>query len=133
MSKHTAAELNQMQETFILEYHKTGLKKQSAVTAGYSEKSAASQANKLLKKSKIKARLKELQDEIADENKITTDRLVKNLLKIAENPDAKDADIISANREIGRLSGLYDPENVLNADITIQTINYSDIKSNDNE
>lgn len=56
------------QERFCQEFAKTGNATQSAIKAGYSEKTANEQGARLLAKVSIQTRLKELQSEIKNEN-----------------------------------------------------------------
>lgn len=60
--------VTQKQERFIQEFLKCGNATQSAIKAGYSEKTANEQGARLLAKVSIQTRLKELQSEIKNEN-----------------------------------------------------------------
>ena len=55
--------LNARQTKFAQEYWTTGNGTQSAIKAGYSEKTAYSQANQLLKNVEIQKKIKELEEE----------------------------------------------------------------------
>ena len=55
--------LNPRQTKFAQEYWATGNGTQSAIKAGYSEKTAYSQANQLLKNVEIQKKIKELEEE----------------------------------------------------------------------
>ena len=55
--------LNARQTKFAQEYWATGNGTQSAIKAGYSEKTAYSQANQLLKNVEIQKKIKELEEE----------------------------------------------------------------------
>ena len=55
--------LNARQTKFAQEYWVTGNGTQSAIKAGYSEKTAYSQANQLLKNVEIQKKIKELEEE----------------------------------------------------------------------
>lgn len=59
-------ELTQKQESFCLEYFKTGNATQAAITAGYSSKTAASIASVNLLRPGVKARLQELHQTVQD-------------------------------------------------------------------
>ena len=62
--------LNVKQEAFCLHYAKTGNATESYKVAGYdakTERAVYANANRLLKNDKVKARLKELADELASE------------------------------------------------------------------
>lgn len=74
--------LNVKQEAFCLHYAKTGNATESYKKAGYdakTEKAIYSNANRLLKNDKVKARLKELAEELASE-KIANIREVQEFL-----------------------------------------------------
>lgn len=80
--KDVFALLNVKQEAFCLHYAKTGNATESYKIAGYNAKTEGSvyaNANRLLKNDKVKARLKELADELASE-KIANIREVQEFL-----------------------------------------------------
>lgn len=56
--------MNSRQERFVQEFLKTGNAKQSAIKAGYSEKTAEVQGARLLSNVKVKQRIEQLQSEI---------------------------------------------------------------------
>ncbi len=60
--------LTEKQKRFVVEYIKDYNATQAAIRAGYSEQTAYSQGNRLLKKVEIKKAIKELQDEIRKKN-----------------------------------------------------------------
>lgn len=60
--------MNERQKRFVVEYIKDYNATQAAIRAGYSEQTAYSQGNRLLKNVEIKKVIKELQDEIRKEN-----------------------------------------------------------------
>ncbi len=60
--------MNERQKRFVAEYVKDYNATQAAIRAGYSERTAYSQGNRLLKNVEIKKAIKELQDEIRKEN-----------------------------------------------------------------
>lgn len=59
--------LNVRQEKFCLEYAKCGNATEAAIAAGYAEKYAGQNADKLLKNTKIQDRLRELAEQIESE------------------------------------------------------------------
>lgn len=72
------------QESFCVHYTTIGSETfshgtKSAIAAGYSEKSAYSQATTLLKNPKIQQRVKELYTEIMSRNNITVDKVLADL------------------------------------------------------
>jgi len=68
MEVKKVAELNSRQKAFISEYIKDKNATQAAIRAGYSEKTAYSQGQRLLKKAEIKSAIDSLFEKIRDEN-----------------------------------------------------------------
>ena len=60
--------MTERQERFCQEYSKLGNATQSAINAGYSEKTAYSAGQRLLKDVEVQTRIKELQGEIKNQN-----------------------------------------------------------------
>lgn len=75
--------LNPKQEAFCQEYLKDLNATQAAIRAGYSEDSAGSIGHENLKKPEISARVQQLMNERSERTKITADRVLKELAKIA--------------------------------------------------
>lgn len=82
-------ELNLRQQKFVDEYLKCLNATKAAILAGYSEKWAGSNADKLLKTTKIEAKIKESRDRIAKETEITQEYIIEKLKKIV-NANIKD-------------------------------------------
>ncbi len=61
----------------------------AAVRAGYSAKTAAQQASRLLKNVNVKERIAELQQEAAKRNEVTVDNVVANLVELRDEAKAK--------------------------------------------
>lgn len=99
--------MNKKQMAFAVEYVKDRNATQAAIRAGYSERSAYSQAHELLKKPEIQEAIKELEDAAAARAAITVDKIVERLNKIAEDPHAKDADRIRADELLGKYLGMF--------------------------
>jgi phage terminase small subunit len=90
-------------QEFIIDDHATN----AAIRAGYSEKSAAAQASRLLTSAKIMARLDELRASQKKRLQISADTILKNLYDIAT------ADITEAFDDYGGLKPFKEiPENV---------------------
>lgn len=85
MAKDTKADqpLNEKQLAFCREYIIDFNQTQSAIRAGYSEKTAGATASRLLTNVKIQAEIKRLVNERAERTGITADRVVQQLAKIA--------------------------------------------------
>jgi phage terminase small subunit len=75
--------LNPKQEAFCEEWviHHNGTK--AAISAGYSKRTANEQAARLLTNVSVKARISELQAEIAERNKLRADDVVQELRALA--------------------------------------------------
>ena len=99
--------MNKKQNAFATEYVKDHNATQAAIRAGYSERSAYSQAHDLLKKPEIMEAIKELEDAAAARSAVTVDKIVNRLNKIAEDPHAKDADKIRADELLGKYLGMF--------------------------
>ena len=81
--------MNDKQNAFAVEYVKDRNATQAAIRAGYSEKSAYSQGNRLLKKDEVRALIHELEDAAAARSAITQDMVIKELARIAFNDPRK--------------------------------------------
>ena len=71
------------EERFVAEYLVDGIGKRAAIRAGYSPKSAESQASRLLSKAKVRARIEKALAEQSRRTGITADRVLKELAKCA--------------------------------------------------
>ncbi|MBR3778189.1 MAG: terminase small subunit [Clostridia bacterium] len=76
--------LKPKEERFCLEYIVDYNQTQAAIRAGYAEKSAAKIGCKLMKDSRILARVKELQKEQADRLCLSSDLVVIKLLELVD-------------------------------------------------
>ena len=102
--------LTPQQERFCQEYIIDLNASQAAIRAGYSEKSARSQASEILTRPNITERLQELLDQRSKRTAITADRVLHELLRIAT------VDVSEAFDEMGQLKPLKDiPEDVRRA------------------
>lgn len=97
--------LNEQRKLFVDEYIKMRCKNatQAAINAGYSEKSAQSQASQILKDSQVAEYLQKRKNEIAKElqQEFVYDALEarKTMYDIMVNPDADDRDKISVAKD----------------------------------
>jgi phage terminase small subunit len=91
--------MNSKQKAFASEYVIDYNATQAAIRAGYSERSAYSQAHELLKKPEIQATIRELEADSSMRTAITKDMVIKELARVAfvdprrlfeENGTAKD-------------------------------------------
>ena len=74
--------LNVRQEKFCLEYVKCGNATEAAITAGYAEKYAGQNADKLLKNTKVQDRLSELREQLESEKIADITELQQTLTSI---------------------------------------------------
>lgn len=125
------------QERFIQEFIKCGNATQSAISAGYSKKTANEQASRLLAKVNIQKRLKELQEQVKND-KIMDARQMQEVLTsiilqqseeevlmvegcgdgisevVKKKKTASQADRIKAIQLLARMQGVLDNSAVLN-------------------
>jgi phage terminase small subunit len=80
--KKPLPEFTKRNEAFITEYLIDMNGTQAAIRAGYSEKSAETQASRLLRNDKVKRKIKELQDKRAEKVGITAERVLQELALI---------------------------------------------------
>lgn len=78
----TAAELNAKQARFVQEYIVDLNATQAAIRAGYSEKTAHSQGQRLLKNVGIAEAISKAQEQRGERTQITADRVLKELARI---------------------------------------------------
>jgi len=99
--------LNSKQKAFTVEYIKDRNATQAAIRAGYSFKTAYSQGQRLLKHDEVQETIAALQKAAEARAGITVDKIVARLNRIAENPDARDADRIKADELLGKYLGMF--------------------------
>lgn len=104
MGKYADEFLTHAQEAFCREYVRTHKGKASAVSAGFSEKTAPQQANRLLKDARIIYRIRQLEAAKRNAYRATTDEWIAEVSKIAF-ADAKDV-VDSVGPEGVRLKAL---------------------------
>lgn len=76
---------NQKHELFCMEYLADLNATQSAIRSGYSEKTAGSIGQRLLKNVEIQKRIKELMEERSKRTEITADKVIEELGAVAFN------------------------------------------------
>lgn len=116
--KDDKKEANPQQKLFVDEYLKLKRRnqKQAAINAGYSPKTASSQASQLLENPKVKRYLKEREDAIKGEiqSALVFECLdaVKVLVKIMNDPEAQDKDKAICAKDILDRAGFKPTEKV---------------------
>ena len=118
LQERKAAMLTEQKKLFVDEYIRTGCKNatQAAKNAGYSARSAGSQAHDLLKTPEVQAYLSERKaafvKDIQDEFVYHAKEALDVLHEILQNPEAQDKDRISAAKEFLDRAGFKPPEQV---------------------
>lgn len=109
MSKKTKRdELNEQQEKFCLEFRRhNGNKKEAAIAAGYSKKSASALASQLLKLPKVQKRIQELAKDAERKTIISIIERQQVLSEIARDPNKEDRDRIRAIDILNKMDGNY--------------------------
>ena len=109
--------LNPRQEKFAQEYWATGHGTNSAIKAGYSEKTAYSQANQLLKNPEIQKKIKEYEEESRTllQQQFARDAIEarKIMFKLMENDDTPENVRLSAAKDFLDRAG-YKPTEDMN-------------------
>lgn len=94
-------------ERFIAEYLREPNATKAAKLAGYSEKTAYSQGQRLLKNVEVKRRIDATHEKATRRAEITVARVVEGIASIATNPDARDADRLKAWELLGRHLAMF--------------------------
>lgn len=121
--------LNVRQEKFCLEYAKCGNATEAAIAAGYAEKYAGQNADKLLKNTKIQDRLNELREQLESEKiadikemqetltAIIRQQMMEEIPMVVNNGDWSEVqtvekkpsikDVVSAINSLGKMQGAF--------------------------
>lgn len=99
--------LNARQKKFAEYYVQSGNAAESARKAGYSEKFAAQNADKLLKNTNISEYIKELSDKLKDERIMTAKDRQVLLSDIARDDENEPSDRIKAVDTLNKMTGEY--------------------------
>ena len=101
-------ELNEQQEKFCLEFRRHhGNKREAAIAAGYSKKSASALASQLLKLPKVQKRIQELAKDAERKTIISIVERQQVLTEIARDPTKDDRDRIRAIDILNKMDGNY--------------------------
>jgi len=92
------------QAKFVREYIKTGNGSQSAIKAGYSEKTAGEMAYENLNKPQIKLKIDKVMSELAEKIGMTAEKI---LLKLNEVLDKDDDKVLSQRMKAIELAGKH--------------------------
>ena len=112
--------LNVRQEKFCLEYAKCGNATEAAIVAGYAEKYAGQNADKLLKNTKIQDRLKELVEQLESEKIADIREMQQRLTSIIRQETTEETPMVVNNgnysevQMIEKTSSIKDIINAIN-------------------
>lgn len=109
--------MNERQKRFAEYYAQSGNAAQSAVKAGYSEKYAGQNADKLLKNTNISEYIKQLSEKAQDERIMTAKERQALLSYIAKDDDNTPSDRIKAVDTLNKMTGEY----TVKVDTTVKT------------
>lgn len=121
-----AQKLTKKERIFADEYVKTTNGTQSAITAGYSEKTASVTASKMLRKPKVRQYIDAIMDERSKDTIATADEVLEYLTRVVrgEEKDAFGLDVSVADRTkaaelLGKRHMLFTDKVKLDAEIEI--------------
>jgi phage terminase small subunit len=97
--------INQRQESFCINYFRTGNATQSAIEAGYSKHTASVIAVNLLKKENVKTRLAELHSQAVSDAIMTVIKRKERLSEIARS--GKPNESVNAIAELNMMEKVY--------------------------
>jgi len=116
--------LNPKQEAFCLEYLKDFNGTQSAIRAGYSQKTAGTQAEQLLKKLDIAQRIQALRDSAT--SKAIGDITARKELLWSISTQGEDKDAIKAIDTLNKMDGVYTQKVEHSGTVKTLTVIYED-------
>lgn len=121
-----AQKLTKKERIFADEYVKTNNGTQSAITAGYSEKTASVTASKMLRKPKVRQYIDAIMDERSKDTIATADEVLEYLTRVVrgEEKDAFGLDVSVADKTkaaelLGKRHMLFTDKVKLDAEIEI--------------
>ena len=114
--------LTDKQKVFCEQYLADMNATQAAVRAGYSEKTARQQAQRMLTKVDIQKEIQQLQAERSERCKITADEVVERLRSIAEMWESNPSAAVRALELLGRHLGIFERDNLQQRSMTLADI-----------
>lgn len=106
MSKLTDKQIRFCQE-YVIDLNAT----QSAIRAGYSEKTANEQGARMLANVSIQEFISELQQSKSEELNITFDSIAKDVHEIAQDRNERASDRLKAYDQLSKMFGHYEKDN----------------------
>jgi phage terminase small subunit len=132
--------MTDQQELFVIEYVKLGCKNatQAAKNAGYSEKTARSQAQRLLTNVDIQQKLNDIKSQLTEELQnrfvVEASTAFDVLQKIMNDDNAKDSDRIKCATDVLDRAGFQATSRIdLEADISDSILHLEVVKASDDE
>lgn len=124
-----ANRLTEKQQRFVAEYLLDLNATQAAIRAGYSQKTAYSMGQRLLKKVEVQEAIRRAKQERLERTKITQDYVLEKLYEITELPasDAADSDLKYANKLralelLGKHLGVFDGKGKEQGDVEVRVV-----------
>lgn len=99
--------MNKRQERFCREYKKLGNASKAAVNAGYSEKTAYSQGQRLLKNVEVQKYLKQLEEPLRNADIATMDEINRFWSDVMRNTEIDVKDRLKASELRARVQGAF--------------------------
>ncbi|WOD61774.1 terminase small subunit [Niallia taxi] len=106
-------ELTFQQRKFVNEYLKHGNGRNAAIAAGYSEKSADSQASQILKLPKIKKAIEAKEKEFEMASLITVESILEKILSIADDEEASNSEKLQALKLLGQHKAMFTDKQIV--------------------
>ena len=107
MASETVKDMTERETLFAQVLVSGKTKKQAAIDAGYSAKSAGAQASALLRKPKVAAFIQDLEEEASLAAGVTKTFIVSELKSIAEDMDAPASARVQALTKLGDILGMF--------------------------
>ncbi len=114
--------LNVRQEKFCLEYAKCGNATEAAILAGYAEKYAGQNADKLLKNTKVQDRLKELVEQIESEKIADIKEMQQKLTEIIRQQATEEIPMVLSEDFVQRIQIVKKKPSIKNIVDAINTL-----------
>lgn len=106
---HPPTKLSPIQEAFVKHYLTLNNATQAAIKAGYSEKTASVQANKLVNNNLVFAAIQKARNETGEKLQFTREGQLKKLQNIYDDPAARPGDQIKVIEVQNKMLGLDQP------------------------
>ncbi len=102
--------MTEKQNRFILEYARTLNATQAAISAGYSQKTAYSQGNRLLKNAEIRKVLSEIMSKVEEKLIADVSEIRQFWTQVMQDTDADLKHRLRASELLGKSLGAFEPQ-----------------------